>query len=296
MAVNDIKLTIGCANWDDPEGAFWTYSSLRNNHFLLPNVELLCVDDMPEPQEELKRVCGLSKTRYVHKPKANGPAHAKNSVFEEARGEYVLLLDCHVLLNRNCLENIFNLIAKDRIKNNIISGPLLNEAGDLYATELVPKLRGDFFGIWHNDPLLANGTLIEKIVWGMGSAFILCKKQAWHDVGGFPKNFRGFGGEEGIISELFRHKGGEHICNMGLGWVHRFMRTKPLSYTCTVNDKMRNYLIGAYLTGYNVHQFVEYFKRKLPVEQSQVVLSEILEIYPDFFIKNSNPKSVEVLD
>lgn len=289
-------LTIGCANYDDPEGAFWTYSSLRNNHDITPDIELLCIDDMPTPQEELRRVCGLSNTRYIHKSKSKGPAHAKNSVFEEANGDYVLLLDCHCLLGRNVIPAIMDLINKDRIRNNLISGPLLNEAGHLYATHLEPKLRGAFFGIWASDPLLANGILTERVIWGMGSAMMLCKKSAWDAVGGFPANFSGFGGEEGVISELFRQRGGEHICHMSLKWVHRFMRTKPITYTCTLNDKMRNYLIGAYLCNYDVGQMRDYFYTKLNTVQADSVVRTVLDIYPDLFTKNPNGRKLEVMD
>jgi len=93
------KLTIGMANWDDPEGAFWTLTSIRQYHVKAErtDVELLVIDDMPEKQQDLENVCNNSGARYVHHSKNKGPAHAKDSVWEHAKGDYVLLVDVNTI-------------------------------------------------------------------------------------------------------------------------------------------------------------------------------------------------------
>ena len=68
-----------------------------------------------------------------------------------------------------------------------------------------------------------------------------------------------------------------------LGWCHRFPRFGAVPYSLTLNDKMRNYLIGAYEMRWNITQFREYFGRKLPQAQRLEVEAQVLEIYPQIF-------------
>lgn len=287
------KLTIGHACWDDVEGTFWTFSIIRQFHVQAGNkdVELLCIDDMEKPQKDLNHVCNLHGAKYIHKPKCNGPAHAKNSVFEEASGDYVLLTDSHVLLSENSIAYILNAIDRDYIQNDIWSGPLINESGHIYGTELETKWRGEFFGIWHTDPDLKSKKFKE--IAGMGSAQFLMKRDEFPY---FPKEFSGFAGEEIIISELVRQAGGKHFCHYPMQWQHRFLRSKPVSYRLTINDKFKNYMIGFYKCGFNTEAVATYFKKKLPINQHAVCVAEVLRIFPDLFEKNKDGAVFEELD
>jgi glycosyltransferase involved in cell wall biosynthesis len=118
-----IDLTIGMATYDDPQGVWWTLSSLRMHH-QLDGVELLVVDDHPEPNRgDIHHVCANSRARYVHAPKAMGPAHAKNSVWEHAQGSHVLVIDCHVLLVPGAVEALVAAARADAVGRDMWVGP-----------------------------------------------------------------------------------------------------------------------------------------------------------------------------
>jgi glycosyltransferase involved in cell wall biosynthesis len=291
------KLTIGCACYDDVEGLFWTMSIIRQFHVPRENidVELLCVDDMPTPQKDLNHLCNLLGAKYVHQPKNKGPAHAKNSVFENASGDYTLLVDSHVLCAPNSIRYILDGIENNKIQNDIWSGPLINESGHIYATELEPKWRGEFFGVWHTDNDIVAKDVKE--IEGMGSAFFCMSTQNFIKIGGFPKEFSGFAGEEIILSELNRqHNNGKHLCHNTLRWQHRFLRTRPVSYVLTVNDKYKNYLIGFYKCGWDTSVVREYFRKRLPIDQLNFDTNYVLALFPDLFEKNVNGRRFDNLD
>lgn len=290
------KLSICCATYDDAIGVFHTFIALRIHHKLTDEVQLVCVDDKPDGCQQSKQFCATTGVKYVHDPINKGPAKAKNNAIKHSDGDYVWLIDSHVFLQHGAVEYALDLIKQDRIKNNILSGPLLTERNTIYATELVPKWRGEFFGIWETDPQIANGCIQQKEIWGMGSASFLIKKSTWDAIGGFPQHFSGFAGEEGIISEKVRQNGGLHIYHHQLGWYHRFHRFTPLNYQLTLNDKCFNYLIGFYECGWKVSNVLDYFAKKLPPDQLKAVADKALAIYPDLITKTANGKVFEWLD
>ena len=288
------------ACWDDVEGTFWTLSILRQFHVpyyshLRDQVELLVVDDMPTEQRELRHLCNLANAKFVHKPKAMGPAHAKSSVFEEASGDYTLLLDSHVLCLPGSVEYLLNGINSGAIGNDIWSGPLVSENGGIIATELLPRWRGEFWGIWDTDHSIVEKK--AKQIEGMGSAFFCMKTKNFIDNECFPKEFRGFGGEELIMSEINRQKtGGQHWCHDALRWQHRFYKPKPVSYTLTVNDKFKNYVIGFYRCGYDTESVRKYFAKKLAAAQLKHNSAELETIFPDVWTRNAGGRTFEELD
>ena len=71
-----------------------------------------------------------------------------------------------------------------------------------------------------------------------GTAMFLMKKEHFPM---FSQNFNGFAGEEGYIHEKVRNNGGKVFCHNSLGWIHRFLRSKPITYKCTLEDKIYNF-------------------------------------------------------
>lgn len=281
------KLTIGMSNWDDVEGAFWTLSAIRQYHVPTTNkeVELLVIDDMPTKQEDLERMCTLASARYVHHSKNKGPAHAKDSVWEHAEGEYVLLVDSHVLLSACSVNYILDAIDNNLIGKDLWTGPLLNESGHTIATELLPEWRGAFFGVWHNNPQIADKPIFE--VEGHGSAYTLMKKEYYPF---FSPHFLGFAGEELYLHEKVRRNGGRCYLHKALGWVHRFHRTKPATYRLLIEDKLRNYLIASYEVGWNIKQCCDYFKHRVPEALYEKTLDEVKTIFRDIDFNDASGK------
>jgi len=280
--MSQYKLTIGWACHDDIEGAFWTASCLRMYHTgnsrTCPEIQLLMVDDLPKKTESLENLCALSGAKYVHAPKDKGPAHAKNSVFENADGEYVLLLDSHVILQAGAIDYIMNGINGDFIGRDMWCGPLLNENKDVIATHMDPKWRGDFFGIWNTKNPLPPVSEIPM----HGTAMFLMKKEHWP---GFSPNFSGFAGEEGYVHELVRKNGGTVRLHTALGWIHRFLRSKPITYRLDIIDKIYNYMIAYFETGKNPETVANWFLKNQPKDFVERAKVRVLEVHPDAFEK-----------
>ena len=282
--MSNIKLTIGWACYDDLEGSFWTATALRLYHLgnsrNRSDVQILIIDDLPDKTESLNNLANISGSKYVHEPKNKGPAHAKNSVFEHADGEYVLLLDSHVILQNGAIDYILNGINNNKIKKDMWCGPLLNENKDIIATHMEGKWRGDFFGVWKVQQPLPKVFEIPM----HGTAMFLMKKEHWPK---FSNNFSGFAGEEGYIHEKVRKNGGKVLCHSALGWVHRFLRSKPISYRCTLEDKIYNYLIAFYETERNPQAVINFFSKSQPEPVTNTAKTQALAVYPDLFEKYS---------
>lgn len=278
------RLTIGWACYDDPEGSFWTASSLRlyhlGNYKNREDVQILIIDDFPNKTDGLENLANIVGAKYKHIPKEKGPAHAKNSVFENADGEYVLLLDSHVILQNGAIDYILKGINNNKIKKDMWCGPLLNENKDVMATHMEPKWRGDFYGVWRNENPLPRIFEIPM----HGTAMFLMKKEHFPK---FSNNFMGFAGEEGYIHEKVRKNGGKVFCHSALGWIHRFMRSKPVTYRLYLEDKIFNYLIAFYETEKNPQAVINFFSKSQPEPVVNTAKNQALAVYPDLLTKYS---------
>jgi hypothetical protein len=94
-----------------------------------------------------------------------------------------------------------------------------------------------------------------------GLGVFSCRKDAWP---GFHPQFRGFGGEEGYIHEKFRQAGHLCLCLPWLRWMHRFGRPNGVRYPLTVEDKLRNYVLGHAELGLDLGPVLEHFAQYLP--------------------------------
>ena len=77
------KLTIGSATYDDYEGVFFTYQSIRlNNQDILDDLDLVIIDNNPKgPQGKHTRdFCKKIKARYVEYGERRSTA-CRNQVF-----------------------------------------------------------------------------------------------------------------------------------------------------------------------------------------------------------------------
>ena len=149
------KLTIGMATYDDMHGVIFTVQSLRMNileYGLEDDVEIVIVDNKPEG-EHGNKIRGFlnnkSKIETNYYPyHVEGTTQSRNFVFEVAKGEYVICLDCHVLLTPNALINVLAKIANDEIGDDIWSGPLLYSGMQNTSSHFDPVWRSEMWGIW----------------------------------------------------------------------------------------------------------------------------------------------------
>ena len=104
--------TIGMAHFQDFHGAYFTLQSIRlNNPELMPTTEFVIVDNSPgtSHSQMLKDLAHKMHSEcagviYVEMAAPQGTSPSRNRIFDEASGEYVLVLDCHVLLKPGALQ------------------------------------------------------------------------------------------------------------------------------------------------------------------------------------------------
>lgn len=244
--MRDKLLTIGMSTYDDFDGVYFTIQALRMYHSICDtnDIEIIVLDNNPEGvhgQELQKFITGWTNGngKYIS-IKDKQSSFNKYKIVDYASGQYILILDCHVLLVNNAIQALLDYYTAHPDCKDLIQGPLLYDDLRNLSTEFKDEWRGDMYGIWHNNPeAYAKGEPFEIKMQGMG----LCsfEKKNWP---GICPYFKGFGGEEGYIAEKFRRNGGKNICLPQLKWVHRFGRPNGVKYPLILEDRIWNYFVG----------------------------------------------------
>ena len=264
-------LTIGMPTYKDFDGVYFTIQALKMYHNV-ENVEILVVDTDEDKSEHMVNLCNNTKTKYFHKPKAaNTPSEGKNGVFEHATGEYVLCIDCHVLLENGVIEKLKNYLIEHKPEKDLLQGPLVYDDLENISTHFKPEWRGHMYGTWDTDPKVFENKPFDIPMQGMG---LFCmKKSNWV---GFNNNFYGFGGEEGYIQEKVRQKGGKTLCLPFLRWVHRFGRPNGVPYKLSIIDRIVNYLIGWDELNLDTSGILDHFKNQVTPEELKFAYQKYL--------------------
>jgi hypothetical protein len=274
-------LTIGMSTYDDYDGVYFSIQALRMYHDICntDQVEFVVIDNHPNSphgDEIKKHVEGAVKGKYV-------PYTEKISSFnkylipEHAEGKYVLIIDSHVMLEKNGIDNLLAYYKDNPNCKNLVQGPLWYDDLKHYSTHFDPVWRGDMYGIWAtNKEAYAAGQPFEIPMQGMG----LCSFERANWVGINPR-FDGFGAEEGYISEKFRQAGGKNICLPNLKWGHRFGRPAGVKFRLNLEDRVWNYFVGRlelFKTPEHdmVKEVYEYFKDKLPAGRCQSMMNRAI--------------------
>ena len=217
-------LTVGMATYEDYDGVYFSVQALRLYHpEVIDQVEILVVDNCPAGKH------GKEVRHFMDKNVPNGryvpfteyeSCFVKGQVFEQAKGDYVLCIDCHVMLAPGALKQLIAYYTAFPDTKDIIQGPLIHEDLIGHSTHLNMEWQHQAYGHWATDnDLLNKGEAFE--IPAMGCGIFSCKKEHWP---GFHPLLRGFGGEEFYIQEKFRQRGGRALCLPFLKWLHRFGR------------------------------------------------------------------------
>ena len=237
-------LTIGMATYDDFDGVYFTIMSIiLYHHAALPDIEIVVIDNNPDSShgQAVAKFCRQTgQVRYIPAAEYKGTT-IRERVFAEARGDFVLCVDCHVFLHDGAVGRLLEYCTNHPDSIDLLHGPLRYDNLQHISAHMEARWNGGFFGVWGSDPRARNvdGEPFEIPLQGMG--LFACRKAAWP---GFNRKFRGFGGEEGYIHEKFRQNGGRILCLPFLNWSHRFERPNGVKYVNRWEDRIRNYLIG----------------------------------------------------
>jgi len=257
------------ATYDDYDGVFFTIQSLRMYHPICrdKSVEFVVIDSNPD--SEHGKICKKFVStdvngKYIPYTKTISSFN-KYRVVDHAEGEYVLILDCHVLVQDNGINNLLAYFEQNYPCKNLVQGPLIYDNLKNVSTHFDPVWRGDMYGIWATDAESYDiGQPFEIPMQGMG--LLAFKKSEWPKIN---NHFKGFGAEEGYIAEKFRQNGGKNICLPQLGWNHRFGRPNGVKYRLVLEDRVWNYFIGwLEITQDPNHQMIKdiknHFKKRIP--------------------------------
>ena len=271
------KITIGTCVYDDYDGVYFTIQSIRLcNPDILDRIEFVVINNNPTScqGEEVSKLI-----RYVNEPitylefsKYNSP-FLKSKIFDLAETEYVLVLDCHVLLEPGSLKQLLDFYDAGKDEGNLLQGPLLHDDLTHISTHFdLSKWNSDMWGEWSFDKRGKdkNNDPFEIPAHGMG--LFTCRRDSWL---GFNENFRGFGGEEGYIHCKYRNAGKKTLCLPFLRWLHRFGRPDGSGFTPLLQDRFRNYMIGFNEIGRNTNEVVKNFKGRIPNKVIDSVKKEL---------------------
>jgi glycosyltransferase involved in cell wall biosynthesis len=268
-----VALTIGMATYNDFNGVYFTLQALRLYQDLR-DTELLVVDNYGCPNTKRLVEGWVHGARYLLATEVRGTAAPRDLVFREAQGEAVLCCDSHVLFAPGAIRRLKEYYREHPDCPDLLQGPLVYDDLETISTHFEPVWRAEMWGIWATDPRGQDpeGEPFEIPMQGLGA--FSCRKGAWP---GFNPMFRGFGGEEGYIHEKFRRAGGRCLCLPWLRWTHRFSRPAGIEYPLTVEEKLRNYLIGHAELGLDPTPVLSHFSEILPEDHVVAVAAEVLE-------------------
>ncbi|MGD9502258.1 MAG: glycosyltransferase [Methyloceanibacter sp.] len=277
------KLTIGMATYDDYDGVYFSLQALRLYHPEIQDAtEFLLIDNHPDGAcaDPLKKLEGTTPHyRYVPNNARRGTA-ARDFIFEEAAGEFVLCMDSHVFVVPGALKRLLAYFEANLETPDLVQGPLLYDDLANISTHFAPQWRAGMYGTWDCDERGKDPEAPPFDIPMQGLGLFACRRSAWP---GFNPKFRGFGGEEGYIHEKFRQRGGRTLCLPFLRWMHRFNRPFGVPYSNTWEDRIRNYMIGHTELGLGTQEMEAHFTTHLgagPAERILTAVREELAIKP----------------
>jgi glycosyltransferase involved in cell wall biosynthesis len=253
-----VLLTIGMPVYDDFKGVFFTLQALRLYQDLT-DCELLVVDTFGDDSLKKWMEYWTKDATYFRATENKGSAAAKNIIFEQATGDWVLCMDSHILLEKDAVNNLKGWIKENCDSSDLCQGPLLYDNGVAVSTHFEPVWRGDMWGIW-SSPIPSTSlpsTAFEIPMQGAG--VLVSRRSSWLR---FNPSFTGFGGEEGYIHEKYRRAGRHVLCLPFLRWMHYFGKEGrgEAKYAVDLKDRIRNYIIGFRELGMTTQVIKDHFR------------------------------------
>lgn len=173
-------LTVGMATHEDFEGVWMTIQSVRLHHpEALSRLEFVVVDNSPGSHhgelvrdllikiENHNKPRGWPLPKYAPFSEYTSTSRPRDMVFENASGNAVLVLDCHVILPVGAVTKLIRYWEDNPESNDIVSGPILTEGGDVLATHYNDQWRAEMWGTWgtawkHDEDELIVSTIQQK--------------------------------------------------------------------------------------------------------------------------------------
>lgn len=161
------KLTVGLAHFNDYDGVYFSIQALRMYHDI-NDVEIVVIDNSPATvagKAVSKFVDSISSARYVPYEEKIGPANAKDRIFREAQTEFVLCMDCHVLLVPGAVKRLIDWYEFNRDNKDLLTGPLIYDNLRDISTHFDLVWRDNMLGIWSRAWMCKCGRYFSIPIW-----------------------------------------------------------------------------------------------------------------------------------
>lgn len=291
------KLCVGMSTFDDYDGVYFSIQAIRMYHAeVADQLQYLVIDNNPGGPcaPSLKALeKSVDNYRYVPQPDAVG-CIARDYIAGEANSDYVLVMDCHVLLVPGALRRLIEYFDTHPTTNDLVQGPLIEDDLKTCSTHFEAAWSKGMYGRWGTDSrgLDPDGEPFDIPMQGCGT--FAYRRAAWP---GFNQRFRGFGAEEGYIHEKFRQAGGRTLCAPFLRWMHRFNRPMGVPYPNRFPDRIRNHMIGWKELGWELAPIKSHFSDLLGAVKTEAIcvrveaeMSSALFAYDSvFYLPGVNP-------
>jgi glycosyltransferase involved in cell wall biosynthesis len=141
------------ATYEDYSGTFFSCQALRYYHDLR-DCEIVIIDNDPKGNHG-KSVASFAKkvsldscpVRYLPFTENTGTTQTRERIFAEAKGEAVLVMDSHVLLEPGAIARLKEWYS-DPSRVDLYTGPLMMDNLKSLCTHFEPEWRGEMWGIW----------------------------------------------------------------------------------------------------------------------------------------------------
>lgn len=259
--------SVGMACYDDFNGVYFTVQNLLA-HFGEWINEIIVVDNNPTGKESktLKAFCSNTslKVRYIPYTERIGTAAPRDEIFRQAKSEYVVCMDSHLVLLPGAFAALHQYIMANGKTDNLIHGPMVYDNALGVSTHFADEWRGQMWGTWGYDDRVETEQSFEIPAQGLG--LFCARRESWL---GFHPEFRGFGGEEWYIHEKYRQHGRKVILVSGLRWQHRFARPVGVPYPLHSYDRVRNYFLGLTELKIATDRMEQHFSKVLSAEDME---------------------------
>mgnify|MGYP003116736237 CR=1 FL=1 len=155
----DKTLTIGMAHHNDFSGVYFTIQDIRKELIfnqrpdLLNKINFLIIENDPE-SEHAKAVANLkhqfNNIEIINFNERSGTSATRNKIIEEARTDFVLVVDCHVVLCPvvSALDKLFQFMEYNPRTEDLYQGPLVHDNLQGVSTHFNDEWGAQMWGRW----------------------------------------------------------------------------------------------------------------------------------------------------
>jgi hypothetical protein len=156
------RLSIGMAHHNDFDGVWFTIQDIRKELIhngrrdLLEQIEFVIIENNKNSKHATQvrefAASNLSSSESLKYSilSEQGTGISKDEIFKIATGDFVLVLDCHVLLcpTAKVIEKLFSFMDENPESNDLYNGPLVYDNGFSLSTHFRNKWSSGMWGSW----------------------------------------------------------------------------------------------------------------------------------------------------